>query len=394
MKKIVEQAKLPKHFEKLVLSTDNFVVKKGEGKSIIAGYHWFGDWGRDTLIALPGIALVTKRFDEAKQILSIFSKYSENGLIPNAFMERDSKPVYNNVDSSLWYIDRVFQYLKYTNDTDFLKEIWNTLVSIIEGYMNGTNFDIKMDEDFLIGHGPGLTWMDVKIGDFYSTPRFRKAVEIQALWYNALRIMSNFSKILGYEDFYYGLSESVKESFNNQYEMLYDVVDTHDFSIRPNIIFLTSLDFMMIDQARQRETVELVQDELLTVFGLRTLSSHDQNYKGSYLGDYNKDTAYHNGTVWPWLMGPFVKSYVKINNHDKKHCEYAYKNFLKPMLDVYGKNWDGSIHEIFDGQPVYTPRGCISQAWSVAEILRTLVEDIENYRPKFEKECFLHEISI
>ena len=390
--KLLEQSKLPKNFEKLVLSADNFIVKKGEGKSIIAGYHWFGDWGRDTLISLPGITLITKRFDEAKQILSEFSKYSENGLIPNAFMERDSKAVYNNVDSSLWYIDRVFQYLKYTNDTDFLKEIWDTLASIIHGYKNGTSFEIKMDEDFLISHGPGLTWMDVKIGDFYPTPRFRKAVEIQALWYNSLRIMSVFSKIIDKDDFYFDLSESVKNSFNSQYKMLYDVIDTHDFSIRPNIIFLSSLDFTMLDESRQKEIVELVEDELLTVFGLRTLSALDQNYKGRYIGDYNKDIAYHNGTVWPWLIGPFIKSYVKVNKHDKKKRLYAYKNFLKPMLDVYGKEWDGSIHEIFDAEPVYCPRGCISQAWSVAETLRSWVEDIDNIRPKFEKNFLKNEI--
>jgi predicted glycogen debranching enzyme len=393
-KKLVEQANLPNSFKKFILSTDNFIVKKGDSKSIIAGYHWFGDWGRDTFISLPGIALITKRFNEAKQILSVFSKYSENGLIPNAFMERDSKPVYNNVDSSLWYIDCVFQYLKYTNDIYFLEEIWETITSIIDGYINGTSFDIKMDEDFLINHGPGLTWMDVKIGDFYPTPRFRKAVEIQALWYNALRIMSLFSKKLGKEDLYHSLSESVKESFNNQYDMLYDVIDTHDFSLRPNIIFLVSLDFSMIGKTHQKNIVELVQNELLTVFGLRTLSSNDQNYKDSYLGNYNKDIAYHNGTVWPWLMGPFVKAYVKVNDFDKKHRLYAFKNFLKPLLDIYGKQWDGSIHEIFDAEPIYIPRGCISQAWSVAEIFRTWVEDIENIRPDFEKEYILHEISI
>jgi len=384
-KKLFENTHLSKEFKKLVVSSDNFIVKKGKGKSVIAGYPWFGDWGRDTLIALPGLALVTRRFDDAKKILQSFAEYCKDGLIPNAFMERDSVAVYNTVDASLWYIDRFYQYMKYTNDQEFLKKNWKVLESIIKGYMNGTNFDIKMDEDFLIGHGPGLTWMDVKIGDFYPTPRFRKAVEIQALWYNALRIMSVFANQLRKKDIYLDICEYVKKSFQKQFDLLYDVVDKRDFSVRPNMIFLVSLDFQLIDLKTQKKIVEQVQDELLTVFGLRTLSPHDQNYKGYYIGDYNKDTAYHNGTVWPWLLGSFIKAYVKINKNEEKHRKKAFNDFLKPMLQVYGDSWDGSIHEIFDAESVYIPRGCISQAWSVAEVLRSWVEDIENKKPDIEK---------
>ena len=384
-KDIIDKANLPSKFDKLILSTDNFIVRKGDSKSVIAGYHWFADWGRDTLISLPGLTLVTKRFDDAKQILRGFSKYIKNGLIPNTFTDKDSSIFYNTVDASLWYIDRVYQYLKYTNDRYFLSEIWNSLHSIIESYKNGTDFDIKMDGDYLISHAPGLTWMDVKINDYYPTPRSRKAVEIQALWYNALKIMSNLSQITGREDIYYDLSERVKESFKFQYDRQYDVIDTKDISVRPNQIFLVSLDFNMIDEIMQSRIVNDVQNKLLTIFGLRTLSPDDPNYKGNYIGPYNKDIAYHNGTVWPWLLGPFIKAFLKVRKYDYTSRKYAYNNFLQPMLDVFSDKWDGAIYEIFDGDPIYTPRGCISQAWSVAEILRAWVEDISYIPPINEK---------
>ena len=383
-KSLLEQTNLPSKFEKLVLSTDNFVVKKGNRKSIVAGYHWFGDWGRDTLISLPGITLVTKRFNDAKQILLTFSEYCKNGLIPNAFMDIDSEAVYNTADASLWFVDRVYQYLKYTNDLDFLEEMWDTLHSIIENYRNGTDYGIHMDDDYLISHAEGLTWMDVKIGDYYPTPRSKKAVEIQALWYNALRIMSNLANILGKDDNYFDLAEKVKESFNREFDQQYDVIDTKDLSFRPNQIFLVSLDFSMIDRRLQEKIINDAQEKLVTIFGLRTLSPDDSRYKETYLGDYNRDIAYHNGTVWPWLMGPFIKAFIKVKNHELAWREFAFQNFLKPMFDVFDDNWDGSIYEIFDGEPPYLPRGCIAQAWSVAEILRSWVEDIENISPKYE----------
>jgi glycogen debranching enzyme len=241
-----------------------------------------------------------------------------------------------------------------------------------------------MDEDFLISHKPGLTWMDVKIGDYYPTPRSRKAVEIQALWYNALRIMSKLAIISGKNDEFQILSERVKESFNSQFNKKYDVIDKQDLTFRPNQIILVSLDFPMINKDLQIEIVKEVQEKLVTIFGLRTLSPNNLEYKGSYLGDYNRDIAYHNGTVWPWLMGPFIKSFIKVNNYEHSWRKYAFENFLEPMFHVFGKNWDGSIYEIFDGDPPYAPRGCISQAWSVAEILRSWVEDIENISPIFK----------
>jgi predicted glycogen debranching enzyme len=391
---LLKQAALPDKFDKLVLSSDNFIVNKKNSKSVIAGYHWFGDWGRDTLIALPGLTLVTKRYDDAKQILLSFTKYCNEGLLPNAFMDRDSQAVYNTVDASLWYIDRIYQYLKYTNDSNFLDEVWETLKSIIDAYIKGTNFGIHMDEDFLISHDPGLTWMDVKIDDYYPTPRSRKAVEIQALWYNALRIMSIFSRLLGKDDKYFELSEKVKNSFNEQYTQQFDVIDTKDLSFRPNQIFLVCLDFTMISNPLQVKIVNDVKEKLLTVFGLRTLSTDDTRYKGKYLGDYNKDIAYHNGTIWPWLIGPFIKAFLKIEKNTLESREFAYNNFIKPMFNVFNDKWDGSVNEIFDGDPIYAPEGCITQAWSVAEILRTCVEDIEKILPKYEDLYRLPEISI
>ncbi len=391
---LLKQATLPEKFDKLVLSSDNFIVNKKDSKSVIAGYHWFGDWGRDTLISLPGLTLVTKRYDDAKQILLSFTKYCNEGLLPNAFMDRDSKAVYNTVDASLWYIDRVYQYLKYTNDTNFLKEVWETLQSIIDAYKKGTDFGIHMDEDFLISHDSGLTWMDVKIDDYYPTPRSRKAVEIQALWYNALRIMSIFSQLLGKDDKYYELSENVKNSFNKQYTQQFDVIDTKDLSFRPNQIFLVSLDFTMIDDSLQKKIVNDVKEKLLTIFGLRTLSTDDSRYKGKYIGDHNKDIAYHNGTIWPWLIGPFIKAFLKVKKYSPESRKFAYNNFIKPMFAVFNDIWDGSIHEIFDGDPIYAPEGCISQAWSVAEILRTCVEDIENIPSQYEDLNRLPEISV
>ena len=390
---LLKKTLLPRAFDKLVLSADNFIVKKGMGKSIVAGYHWFSDWGRDTLIALPGLTLVTNRFEDAKQILQSFGRCCKNGLIPNVFDERDSQPVYNTVDASLWYVDRVYQYLKYTNDLSLAESLWSTLKSIIEGYRKGTDYNIHMDNDFLISHGEGLTWMDVKIGNYYPTSRSKKAVEIQALWYNALQIMSALSALLGKNNSYRELAQNVKESFRNQYDYPYDVIDTKDLSMRPNQIFLVSLDFPLIERQMQERIVAEVQKTLVTLFGLRTLSPQDSRYKGTYFGNYNKDLAYHNGMVWPWLMGPFIKAFVKIKEYEPAQRRFAFQNFLQPMIDVYGNLWDGSIHEIFDGDPPYAPQGCITQAWSVAEILRSWVEDIENIKPKYEP-FLLNEIGI
>jgi glycogen debranching enzyme len=235
--------------------------------------------------------------------------------------------------------------------------------------------------------------MDVKIDREYVTPRSKKAVEIQALWYNALRIMSTLSSYLSKDNHYSDLAQNVKESFRRLYDHTYDVIDTKDLSMRPNQIFLVSLDFSMIDTQLQESIVTQVQKSLVTLFGLRTLSPQDSRYKGTYLGNHHRDFAYHNGTVWPWLMGPFIKAFVKVHHHEAGQRRYAYQHFLQPMLEVYGDSWDGSLHEIFDGDPPFAPQGCITQAWSVAEILRSWVEDIENITPRYESRL-LHEIRV
>ena len=382
-KKLIQQANLPEHLSKLVLNGDNFLVKKGQGRSIVAGYHWFSDWGRDAMIALPGLTLVTRRFHEAQQILDSFGSYCQNGLIPNMFIDRNSEAMYNTVDASLWFIDRVYQYLKYTDDKEFLERTWSILHSIMNGYQHGTDYGIYMDHDSLISHGDGLTWMDVKIGSYYPTPRSKKAVEIQALWYNALMIMGTLASILGKDDPYTRIAEEVKERFTAQYDKYYDVIDKKDVSLRPNQIFLVSLDYTMINHSMQEQIVETIQNKLHTIFGLRSLSNDHPLYKGTYLGDYNKDIAYHNGTVWSWLLGPFITAFVRVHHYEEKWRKYAYKTFLQPMLDVFGENWDGSIPEIFDGDPPFLPRGCMTQAWSVAEVLRTWVEDIERITPPY-----------
>jgi predicted glycogen debranching enzyme len=278
----------------------------------------------------------------------------------------------------------VYQYLQYTNDIDLLKTVFPTLKSIIKNYRYGTSHGIHMDEDCLISHDPGLTWMDVKLGNYYSTPRAKKAVEIQALWYNALSIMDRFAIFLNEQNSYRSLAEKVKKNFRLVYDQQYDVIDTKDLSLRPNKIFLVSLPYSMISRNLQERIVEDIRQNLHTTFGLRTLAPSDQQYKGFYLGNYHRDIAYHNGVVWPWLLGPFITGFVKIHHHDKQWRKYAYNEFIEPLIHVYGNLWDGSIHEIFDGDFPYAPQGCISQAWSVAEILRSWIEEIEYVRPPFE----------
>jgi glycogen debranching enzyme len=235
--------------------------------------------------------------------------------------------------------------------------------------------------------------MAVKLGEYYPTPRARKAVEIQALWYNALAIMGALARLLKKHDHYSDLAVNVKESFQRQYDQQYDVIDTQDLSMRPNQIFLASLDFPVIDHHLQEKIVDDVLKNLLTIFGLQTLSPQDSRYKGTYFGDYNKDLAYHNGTVWPWLLGPFIKAFVKVKHHEPAWRRYAYTHFLQPMFDVYGEKWDGSLYEIFDGDPPFSPQGCITQAWSVAEILRAWVEDIDGIQPPY-KTLISHEVSV
>lgn len=381
----------------LVHASDSFIVERNSAssKTIIAGYHWFTDWGRDALVALPGLTLVTRRFDCARDILSTLSLYCKDGLIPNYFSD-DGKPIYNSADASLWFFYAVYKYLEYTNDFDWVgKKLFQTMKDIIFNYTKGTHFNISMDEDGLINAGDKniqLTWMDAKIGDFIVTPRHGKAVEINALWYNALKTMELVCKELREDNtFYREKHRLVRNSFNEKFwneekGCLYDVIRESyvDFSIRPNQIFAISLPFTLLDKEREKSVIITVMKELLTPYGLRTLSPSDKNYKGTCTGNQlERDTAYHQGTVWNWLLGHFITAFVKVNNYSEESREYAKKFFFNPLADHLKDAGIGTVSEIFDGDFPNKPRGCISQAWSVGEMLRSFMEDIMGVKPRY-----------
>lgn len=385
----------------IILATDDFIVKSlnAQQRFVIAGYHWFETWGRDTFISLPGLMLVTGRFEDARRSFLTFKQYIKDGLIPNFVPDQPNQPAYNAVDAALWYVNAVLQYLKYTGDFKFVKEqLWNELKAIIESYIKGTAFDIHVDSDHLLNHGPQLTWMDAVVDGKPVTPRAGKAVEVQALWYNALKTMELLADRFGEKieaERYLGLAEGARKSFvekfwNSEKNCLFDVVSESekDASIRPNQIIAVSLDFTMLDIAKKEKIVDIVHRELLTPYGLRTLAKNDPRYVGVYEGDRRKrDMAYHNGTVWAWLLGPFTTAFLKTKGYVEHRREYALKNFLLPLFteQVYMAGL-GTIGEIFDGEPPHMPRGCIAQAWSVAEPLRAYVEDVMQMRPTYEKE--------
>ena len=381
---------------KLLRGTDPLVVKNpssGEN-TVIAGYHWYSDWGRDTMISLPGLLLIPRRFPEAKSVLNNFSKHCRRGLIPNTFPAFGGEPVYNTVDASLWFVHAVSRYLAYTEDLLILADIWDTIDSIIDNYCKGTDFGIGMDSDYLIRQGPQLTWMDAKIGEKAVTPRAGKACEINALWYSALKIASDLGIHLGkdvssYETLAAGVASNFENVFwNPETNCLFDLVfrddagnQVKDSAIRPNQIFAVSLPYTMLSPEKEKAIVDRVEKDLLVPFGLRTLSPDNPLYKGQYHGDaINRDTAYHNGTAWPWLLGAYVKSYRKVHNYSEDSLE-AMRNLLQGFnahLEIAGL---GTISEVFDGDFPHSPGGCIAQAWSVAEVLRAYVEDVLGIKP-------------
>jgi len=383
----------------LILATDAFVVDRvsSMGKSVIAGYHWFEDWGRDTLISLPGLTLVTGRFDDARMILSTFQHYSNQGVIPNRFPDREGdKPMYNTVDASLWFFNAVQEYVKYTGDFEFVKnELWNTLQSIVYYHEKGTLNNIHMDSDGLIAHSAQLTWMDSMINGFPVTGRAGKAVEIQALWYNALKIMQQLAKHFeqtNFEQKYAEMAEKAKRSFlekfwNPEKNYLFDVISDKekDSSLRPNQILAVSLGFSMLDPIKSEAIVNIIHDKLWCEYGLRTLSPDAPHYIGKYVGDWaQRNRAYHNGSTWPWLLGPFVTAFLKVKKLEPKWREFALQKFLLPFFQkTIHHDGLGTISEIYDGDEPHLPRGCIAQAWSVAEPLRTFVEDVMLKPPPF-----------
>ncbi len=374
----------------LASAADQYIVARGDEKTIIAGYPWFADWGRDTMIALPGLCLSTGRHDMARQVLSAFACVVDRGMLPNRFPDAGEAPEYNSVDATLWFFEAARAYRAATGDDAFVREhLYPVFGDIIDWHIRGTRYGIRLEADGLLASGePGvqLTWMDAKVGDWVITPRYGKAVEIQALWYNALCVMGQFARDFGDASSrkrYTALAENAKASFNATFwnessGCLYDVVngDSHDASLRPNQILAVSLPFSMLSPERRRSVVEVVERELLTPYGLRSLAAGDPQYRPRYEGDSrSRDSAYHQGTVWPWLMGPFLTAYCKINGHSKKAREQARK-WLEPLRAHLGEAGLGQISEIFDADAPHRPRGCFAQAWSVAEVLHALVEDV------------------
>jgi len=370
--------------KQLVLAADQFVVARGEGHTIIAGYPWFSDWGRDTMIGLNGLTLTTNRPEIARGILLEFSKHISRGMLPNRFPDAGGTAEYNTVDATLWYLEAIRTYATRTGDYDFVRDnLYVKLADIIAWHLRGTRYNIHVDTDGLLYAGDPtvqLTWMDAKIGDLVITPRTGKAVEIQALWYNALYVMADLAARFGdAEDHarYVAMAELAKLSFNalfwNEAEQcLFDVVENGncDGSVRPNQIFAVSLPFSMVDRERSKTIVDKVEAELLTPVGLRSLSPTDSKYVPVYIGSpFERDSAYHQGTVWAWLIGPFVDAYRKVYPDSDERVTEILSGF-KAHLTEGGV---GQISEIFDADPPHAPRGCPAQAWSVAEVLRAMV---------------------
>jgi predicted glycogen debranching enzyme len=352
-----------------------------EVRTVIAGYHWFTDWGRDTMISLEGLTLCTGRQREAGYILRTFGHYVRDGLIPNMFPEGTKEGLYHTSDASLWYFHAIHRYLQVTDDRSTLRQLLPKLKSIYEHHIKGTLFGIGVDTDGLLRQGAKgyqLTWMDAKVDDWVVTPRRGKAVEINALWYNALRLLSDWLREEGDP-----LAPDVEEWATRAYEKfnarfwygeggyLYDVIDGEqgdDPACRPNQIFAISLDYPVLDRSRWRPVFEVVRERLLTPVGLRSLAPGHRDFKAQYYGDLRaRDAAYHQGTVWAWLAGPFVDAWLKIDPADKAGARTACLEGFIPHLSDAGI---GTLSEIFDAESPYVPRGCIAQAWSVAEVLR------------------------
>jgi predicted glycogen debranching enzyme len=379
----------------LARAADQFVVRRGTGTTVIAGYHWFSDWGRDTMIALPGLTLSTGRYDDARGMLLAFAGSVDRGMLPNRFPDAGETPEYNTVDATLWFFEAVRAFGAHTEDYEFIRTaLYPVLADIIAWHERGTRYGIRLDADgLLIAGEPGvqLTWMDAKVGDWVVTPRYGKPVEIQALWYNALRTMEDLGQRFGDEAnaaHWKELADAAQSRFtelfwNESTGCLFDVVsgDGRDDSIRPNQLLAVSLNHCMLSGEKAKRVVAAVERELLTPYGLRSLAPSDHEYLGRYQGDtVSRDSAYHQGTVWPWLMGPFLTAYLKVNGRSSKariQAEQWLSELRRFMLD----EGVGQIPEVFDGDAPHRAGGCLAQAWSVAELLRVSVEDIRIIKP-------------
>ena len=371
----------------LVKSADQFLSLREStgGKTILAGYPFFEDWGRDTMIALPGVCISTRRYEEAESILRTFARYERNGLLPNLFPEGKSEPMYNTADASLLFINCVWLYYKASRKASFVKEMYSVMERIIHAYKEGTDYGVHMDDDGLISAGSGLdqvTWMDVRVGEILPTPRHGKPVEINAYWYNALRIMGEFARLSGVKASdggkgYDALAEKVKESFTEQFWMedkhcLKDVISgtEADTQIRCNQIWAVSMPFAMLDEKRERQVVDTVFEKLYTPYGLRTLSSDDREFQPFYGGEMiQRDLAYHQGTVWTYPLGAYYLAYLKVNGCSPK-AKQRVKGQLEVMESAMREGCIGQLPEIYDGENPVSSKGCFAQAWSVGEILR------------------------
>jgi len=383
----------------LILAADQFIINPigrvqdaarahaggDEIRTVIAGYHWFSDWGRDTMISLEGLTLLTKRYAEAGWILRTFSHYIRDGLLPNLFPEGENDGLYHTADATLWFFHALSRYVDCTNDRDTLRLLLPQLQDIISHHVKGTRFAIGVDpNDGLLRQGTPelpLTWMDAKVGDWVVTPRRGKAVEINGLWYNALKLLERWlreekgkaaAKPIEY------LARQVQESFNRRFwypqgNYLYDIVDGENGDspcCRPNQLLAFSLPNPVLEQNYWAQVLTAVHLRLLTPVGLRSLSPDNPDYKPKYFGDLRaRDAAYHQGTVWAWLIGPFVDAWLKVHPDDRAGA----RKFLEGFTSHLDEGCVGSINEVFDAEPPFTPRGCIAQAWSVAEVLRSWV---------------------
>ncbi|MDF5737456.1 MULTISPECIES: amylo-alpha-1,6-glucosidase [unclassified Nostoc] len=378
-------------WQQLLKASDQFIVYRASiaGPTVIAGYHWFNDWGRDTLIALPGLALVPQRFDLAKGVLRTFGHYCRYGLIPNAFPDVNGEPIYNSIDAALWWIETLGLYLEATQDWNFLAEQFPVVQQIYKAFVGGTHFNIQVDAtDGLVswdGRGVALTWMDVVIGAHPVTPRYGKPVEINALWYSALCWLSQWAERLSQLEYgspvrltkqarrYAQQAQHVKTSlqkfWNPQLGYLYDTIEPDDrrnFQIRPNAVLALSLHHCGFSEQQGCQVLDLATASLLTPYGLRSLDPGDPEYKGKYQGNQEqRDRAYHQGSVWAWLIGPYIRAWQRFYPQQSLPFDW------QPLLDHFLLDAClGSISEIFDGDSPYTPRGAIAQAWSVAEVIR------------------------
>jgi len=379
----------------LALAADQFLVRRGSGATVIAGYPWFTDWGRDTMIALPGLTLFTGNTGIAKNILRTFAAAVDLGMLPNRFPDQGEAAEFNTADATLWYCEAIRAYAAATGDFGFIQqELYPVLVSILDWHIKGTRYGIRMFDNGLLNAGEAgvqLTWMDAKIGDWVVTPRAGQPVEIQALWYNAIKIMEEFATRFGdaaTQKRCQSIATLLHSTFNQLFwnekaGCLYDVINggPPDASIRPNQIFAVSLHHSMLAEDRARQVIEVVERDLLTPVGLRTLSANSPGYRPRYEGNgRERDSAYHQGTVWPWLLGPFVTAYIKVNGASAEARARA-RQMVSGLRDHLAQACLGQISEIFDADPPHRPRGCFAQAWSVAELLRAWCEDLLQRRP-------------